>query len=199
ETQIAAVTPTETIDAEARPVMPTPKAKPKPPAHMLNKNKPKKPAKQPAKAQPAKKKAQPKKTEGEAQQAAIDTGDTDGQGNEGSVGAQQNTGTAQQSSSGGNPGARRDYMAQVAAILQRNKKYPRRARSRRQEGTGQLYFVVDSNGTIVASTLRKSSGHKLLDKEILTILERVGKLPPFPDDLSVAKLEMIVPIQFVMR
>ncbi|MEM8790177.1 MAG: energy transducer TonB [Pseudomonadota bacterium] len=195
-TELAAIEPTEIIEAKPQNLEPKPTAKPKVPAHMIDKNKPKKVTK-PKAQQPAK--TQPKKTDGEAKQAAEETGDTDGQETEGTTGDSKNTGQAQQATAGGNPGARRDYQAEVSAILARNKRYPRRAQSRRQEGIGQLHFVVLADGTIVTSSLRKSSGHRLLDNEILEILSRVGSLPPFPDDIGVAQLEFVVPIHFQLN
>ncbi|MEL6220562.1 MAG: TonB family protein, partial [Pseudomonadota bacterium] len=85
------------------------------------------------------------------------------------------------------------------ASLSRHKRYPRRAQSRRQEGTGRLFFVVEQNGRVSAMRLQKSSGHRLLDDEILAILGRVGTFPPIPGEIGVARLELVVPINFSLR
>lgn len=131
--------------------------------------------------------------------AAEDRRDSQGQGTSSASGDAQNTGQGQQARSGGNPGAKRDYMTRLAAILARHKRYPRRAQSRRQEGVGHLYFVVEANGAVGAMRLTKSTGHRLLDDEILDILGRIGRLPPIPDDVGVARLEIVVPVNFDLR
>ncbi|MEM9011166.1 MAG: TonB family protein [Pseudomonadota bacterium] len=123
-----------------------------------------------------------------------------GQGTANNAGdARENTGDSNANSAGGNPGAKRDYAARIQAILAQNKRYPRRAQSRRQEGTGQLYFVVRADGAVSGIRLQSSSGHAILDDEILAILRRVGALPPFPADLGVPQLELVVPITFDLR
>lgn len=218
--ELAAVTPTEPVTQETIEIeqvddpveaveesaVPKPPAKPKPPKKFTEKKKPKVETVKQRPKEVETKQAEKTPTKEPVREAkATEAGqspaasETTGSGNEGKSGGQENTGQANAASSGGNPGARRDYMAKLAAILARHKRYPRRAQSRRQEGTGQLYFVVDSGGRIVKSSLRRSSGHRLLDKEILDILGRVGRLPPIPDDLGVANLEIVVPIQFSLR
>lgn len=131
--------------------------------------------------------------------AAAETSDSTGQGQGGAAGNAAGAGQGQRATGGGNPGAKRDYMSRVAALLERHKRYPRRARARRQEGVGQLFFVVQASGAVGAVRLKQSTGHDLLDREILEILQRIGSLPPIPDDLGVAQLEFVVPINFDIR
>ena len=138
--------------------------------------------------------------------AALTAGDaarvdqeTSGSGPHGAAGEGADTGTEDAPSTGGDPGVRIDYMTQLAAVLSRHKRYPRRAQSRRQQGTGELQFVVDRSGTVVSFSLYRSSGYSLLDKEIMSILERVGNLPPIPDAMGVAQVEVIVPVSFSLR
>lgn len=194
----------EVSDPELRPV-PVPRARPKivPPAPK------RRTARKPAAAQPKTARPKPARQNPRAEpvrQAARPTGDTAeapsdsrGQGEAGASGNATATGQSNQARAGGNPGAKRDYMSQVAAILSRHKRYPRRAQSRRQEGTGRLFFVVEQNGRVSAMRLQKSSGHRLLDDEILAILGRVGSFPPIPGEIGVARLELVVPINFSLR
>jgi protein TonB len=122
---------------------------------------------------------------------AADTGDAGG-----SAGA---AGAGQTASAGGNPGARRDYMQTIAAILAREKRYPRRARLRRAEGTGHLRFTLDASGRVVAQSLARSTGHDSLDAEIAALLRRAAPLPPIPAEVGRDELEILVPIQFRLR
>lgn len=131
--------------------------------------------------------------------AAKVSSDNQGQGEDGASGEGTASGTSDQAHAGGDPGARRDYISRLAANLSRHKRYPRRARARGQEGTGRLFFVVEQSGQVSAIQLRKSAGHRLLDDEILAILGRVGSFPPIPDAVGVARLEIVVPINFDLR
>ncbi|MEM9148672.1 MAG: TonB family protein [Pseudomonadota bacterium] len=194
----------EISDPERRPV-PMPKARPKgiPPApKRRTARKPAPIQPKPARPTPAPQKQKPEPVREAARptgDAADAPSDTSGQGKAGASGNAAATGQSNQARAGGNPGAKRDYMSRLAAILSRHKRYPSRAQSRRQEGTGRLYFVVEQNGRVSAMRLQKSSGHRLLDDEILAILGRVGTFPPIPEDVGVARLEVVVPINFNLR
>ena len=110
-----------------------------------------------------------------------------------------NAGAGQSAALGGDPGARRDYVQRIAAILAREKRYPRRARIRRQEGTGHLRFTLGSSGRVVSHSIARSTGHATLDDEIAALLRRAAPLPPIPPELGRGPLEIIVPIRFQLR
>lgn len=97
------------------------------------------------------------------------------------------------------PRANADYLALVQAWLEKHKEYPYRARLRREEGTAVLYFVVDRDGRVRDSELRQSTGHALLDREVLAMIERAQPLPRVPGDPNSVPLELIVPVRFRLR
>lgn len=187
--------------------VPHPVEKPAPPKRPASKKPPRgKTSNQPAKQQ----KAKPTKKVAALKQVAradadrtskndVETPQTGAAGAGGTAGGAKNTGHSSDAAAGGNPGATRDYIAQLAAILTRYKRYPRRAKSRRQQGVGRLYFAVDTQGRVIASSLRQSSGYPLLDDEILAIVARVGRFPPIPDDLGQTRVDVVVPIRFSLR
>ncbi|MEO0993448.1 MAG: TonB family protein [Pseudomonadota bacterium] len=207
---VEAAEPTEAEPADAVPdpdpnaeVMPIPRARPKvvPPAptRTARKPEPTRAAPKPARAKPEPEPAPVRQAARPAGDAADTSSDTRGQGEAGAAGTADSAGQSDQARAGGDPGAKRDYMSRLAAILARHKRYPRRAQSRRQEGTGHLFFVVEQSGRISRRELRRSSGHSLLDDEILAILSRVGSFPPIPDEVGLARLEIVVPINFDLR
>ena len=100
---------------------------------------------------------------------------------------------------GSAPRANTDYLALVQAWLEKHKEYPYRARLRREEGTAVLYFVVDRDGRVRDSELRQSTGHALLDREVLAMIERAQPLPRVPGDPNSVPLELIVPVRFRLR
>lgn len=95
--------------------------------------------------------------------------------------------------------ARITYEGLLLAHLERNKRYPRIAQSRRQEGVPYVRFVATRDGKVLSAKLERSSGHASLDEEALALLERAQPLPPFTEEMLEAQLEMIVPIQFFLR
>ncbi|MEM1344165.1 MAG: TonB family protein [Pseudomonadota bacterium] len=130
---------------------------------------------------------------------ASQAANTRGQGTSGPSGSANNAGRSQQASLGGDPGALRAYRQRISAILARNQRYPRRAKSRGQEGVGRLSFVVQRNGSITSARLITSTGHRLLDKEIMAILDRIGRLPPIPAEVGRSSIPVAVPIGFNLR
>jgi len=94
---------------------------------------------------------------------------------------------------------RRRYLGQLAAWLNRHKRYPRQARRRHQEGTVQLYFVMDRQGRVLSHRIVSGSGHRLLDEAAEKMLSRAGPLPAIPPELALSTLEVTVPITFSLR
>lgn len=100
---------------------------------------------------------------------------------------------------GGTPGAPADYFTALQAWLERHKEYPRQARLRRQEGTVLLSFTFDRAGRVLGHRIERSSGHAALDREVAAMLVRAQPLPPIPDAMTQARLEITVPVQFALR
>jgi len=121
-----------------------------------------------------------------------------GGGGQAGSGETADAGSGDGAAGGGAPGASPDYMARLRAWLEKHKRYPRRARLRRQEGTAMLSFVVDREGRVVEYSIRESSGHRILDEEVAAMIERAQPLPGFPDDLQRSRLELVVPVQFLL-
>jgi len=121
-------------------------------------------------------------------------------GADGQAGSGESSGAGRgdNATGGGVPGASVDYMARLRAWLEQHKRYPRRARLRRQQGTTMLSFVVDRTGTVVEYSIRESSGYRLLDEEAVAMIERAQPLPAFPEDMSQRRLQLVVPVQFFL-
>jgi len=103
------------------------------------------------------------------------------------------------SDSGNTQKAQASYQSLVAAILQKHKKYPSRAVSRRQEGTVTVKFIVKKTGDISSYELTSSSGYKLLDRAVEKMLKKATPLPPFPDNLTSDTITLILPVEFYLK
>jgi protein TonB len=56
------------------------------------------------------------------------------------------------------------------ALLERNKRYPGTAQSRREQGVAQIFFSLDGQGRVIDSRVVRSSGATSLDEEALALL-----------------------------
>jgi periplasmic protein TonB len=168
---------------------PTPKAKPKVPETP-------KVAKKPAPPPEPQQEATPTPAETQVAMSAPSAS-----GTEGKAGTRnsRNAGDADDSNGGGIPGEVVDYMSVLQAWLERHKEYPRGARLRRIEGTTLLYFVMDRSGRVIDYRIEKSSGFELLDHEVEAMIRRAQPLPAIPKDMNRQRLELVVPVQFLLR
>lgn len=99
----------------------------------------------------------------------------------------------------GRPGADADYFAVILAWLEKHKEYPRQSQLRRQQGTAVLHFELDREGRVLSYRIRTSSGFPELDREVEAMLKRAEPLPPMPAEMTQARLELQVPVQFRLR
>lgn len=91
------------------------------------------------------------------------------------------------------------WQGQVLAQLERYKRYPAEAQSRRQEGAPLLSFSMDRKGHILSAKIIKSSGYSVLDQETLALVRRAEPLPPPPDSVPGEPLTLTVPVDFYVH
>lgn len=83
--------------------------------------------------------------------------------------------------------------------LEQAKRYPYQARRMRQEGVSHLRFTMDREGQVLSASIEQSSGHKLLDDEVLALIRRVQPLPEPTSDIPGDPVEVVVPVEFFLR
>lgn len=108
------------------------------------------------------------------------------------------TGTPQ----GNDPRARQqeaNYFALVSAHLNRRKTYPAEARQARQQGVVTVRFTVDRNGGVSGVSIKRSSGHELLDRATLDLLQRVAPLPRMLGSMQRDTVTLSLPIDYSLR
>lgn len=112
------------------------------------------------------------------------------------------TGTGASATPGNDPRAKRqeaDYFALVSAHLNRRKVYPAGARQARQQGVVTVRFTVDRNGNVSGVSIKRSSGHELLDNATLELLQRVAPLPRMPSSMQRDSVTLSLPIDYSLR
>jgi periplasmic protein TonB len=95
--------------------------------------------------------------------------------------------------------AQASWRSQVAAHLARYKRYPAEAEARHDAGTVRLSFTMDRNGRVLSRHIEGSSGSAVLDKEVLSMIERAQPLPAFPPGMPQPRMTLVVPIRFSLR
>lgn len=88
------------------------------------------------------------------------------------------------------------YLAKVVAKIQYYKSYPKKAKKLKLEGTSFLKFTLSRNGKVIAKSIRTSSGHNLLDKATLKILDKIGSFPRFGKKIKQQEMTLVIPIEY---
>jgi protein TonB len=91
------------------------------------------------------------------------------------------------------------WQGQLLARLERAKHYPESAKYRHQQGVVTLRFVMDRAGRVLSSSVVKSAGFDVLDKEALATLERAQPLPEPPAEVPGSTIALVVNIEFFLN
>lgn len=91
------------------------------------------------------------------------------------------------------------WEGRVLAQLAKNRRYPRSAQAWRQQGVPYVRIVMDREGKVLSSRLERSCGFPDLDREAVALPKRASPLPKPPDDRPGHTLELVVPVEFLLR
>ena len=88
------------------------------------------------------------------------------------------------------------YLEMVRLKIERNKKYPEEARTRRMEGRVTVRFVITPEGGIRDTTVVKSSKQKALDEAALLAVQNASPFPRPPARLFKGPVPLTVTVVF---
>lgn len=88
------------------------------------------------------------------------------------------------------------YAGLLKGWLRENMHYPRAARLAGQEGRAIVRFVIDRAGKVSSIQLEQGSGHRILDREAVEMIERAEPFPIMPAEMAGSRLELRVPVVF---
>lgn len=91
------------------------------------------------------------------------------------------------------------WEGRVLAQLNRQRRYPRLAMVRRQQGVPYIRFTIDREGKVLSSQLEQSSGFRDLDEEAVNLPRRAQPLPKPPKERLGPTIELVVPVEFFLR
>ena len=92
-----------------------------------------------------------------------------------------------------------EYKIRLRAAIEARKKYPRRARRLRHQGSVSVSFKVQKNGSINEMSVVSSSNSLYLDKAALETVQLVSTLFPLPEELNRTEWAFIIPIKYNLR
>ena len=95
-----------------------------------------------------------------------------------------------------NPQVVSNYSNLLRAHIAKHKKYPRIAQRRKMQGEVVIAIQIGGDGSLISKNIQKSSGHKVLDKEGMNMMEKSKPFPVPPDTLKNSVTNVVVPIAF---
>lgn len=72
------------------------------------------------------------------------------------------------------------WLESMSVAISYGLRYPRYSRELRHRGTAQVRILVARDGRVLKTSLRRSTGHSLLDIEAREVARRIGHFPPVP-------------------
>ncbi|OEC35385.1 protein TonB [Pseudomonas cuatrocienegasensis] len=88
---------------------------------------------------------------------------------------------------------------ELLAKLEKLKRYPGYAQRMKQEDIIYLKFALDRSGQLLDYRIEASRGYQLLDAEVRSLIQRATPFPPPPAEILGERIELMVPIEFVVR
>lgn len=91
------------------------------------------------------------------------------------------------------------WQKNVVSTIATKQVYPRAAMSQELEGRARVQVTIDRNGNITGYDIVESTGHELLDAEVVRLKDRINPLPKPPAGLSDASLSFVLPLSWVLQ
>lgn len=91
------------------------------------------------------------------------------------------------------------YSSSLWGAISKHKKYPKIAAMRGWEGEVIVELQLDGNGKLKSKKITQSSGHEVLDKQALEMVEKALPFPIPPDALRNSSFTITVPVPFKLE
>ncbi len=140
--------------------------------------------------------------------ASADSGGSAGGGGGGNAAAGDGGNGSGEGAAGGQAGAPVDerelaailsaYHSRIVSLIKAQKRYPQIARRLGHQGVSRLSFTLAPDGSIISSSIGKSSGYTELDDAALSALRAVARFPAFPTKLGASPRPFIVSLEFTL-
>jgi len=95
--------------------------------------------------------------------------------------------------------ARNKYGNSLWGAISKHKKYPKIAAMRNWQGEAVVELELDGNGKLKSKKILQSSGHEVLDKQALEMVEKALPFPAPPEALRGSSFTITVPVPFKLE
>lgn len=95
--------------------------------------------------------------------------------------------------------ARSKYGNSLWGAISKHKKYPKIAAMRNWQGEAIIELELDGNGKLKTKKIIQSSGHEVLDKQALEMVEKALPFPAPPEALRGSNFTITVPVPFKLE
>lgn len=95
--------------------------------------------------------------------------------------------------------ARSKYGNSLWGAISKHKKYPKIAAMRNWQGEAIVELELDGNGKLKSKKIIQSSGHEVLDKQALEMVEKALPFPAPPEALRGNNFTITVPVPFKLE
>jgi protein TonB len=95
--------------------------------------------------------------------------------------------------------ARNQYGNSLWGAISKQKRYPKIAQMRGWQGEVIVELQIDGNGKLKSKKITQSSGHEVLDKQALEMVEKALPFPVPPDALRNTNFTITVPVPFKLE
>ena len=85
------------------------------------------------------------------------------------------------------------------SAISKHKKYPKIAQMRGWQGEAIVELELDGSGKLKSKKITQSSGHEVLDKQALEMVERALPFPPPPEALRNSNFTIVIPVPFKLE
>jgi protein TonB len=91
------------------------------------------------------------------------------------------------------------YRLALISAAKRFKRYPRVALDNDWQGKVEIRIVIDASGAIATLSVRSSTGHPLLDRQALEMIEHAKEMALIPPALRGKEFSVDIPVVFSLR
>lgn len=88
------------------------------------------------------------------------------------------------------------YFNIIKKRLFSNHGYPKKAKEQLMEGVSHVLFSLSRDGRLIGVSITGSSGYHILDQEVVDAVIRSAPFPPFPESITVGRLNINVSIKY---
>jgi pilus assembly protein CpaC len=88
------------------------------------------------------------------------------------------------------------YVRSIQEHIAKNVYYPKLAKESKAQGAVEINLSIIKSGALVAASVSKSSGSKMLDEAALETVQRLSPYRAFPSDVTLKQLTVTIPIVY---